>query len=245
MENRYKLRSNQNVNILPIGDFHIGVNNFNRDFFESMLERISALDKKRIYLMGDLLDTATKRVGNSAFETNMSLEKAREYLIDSLEPFKKDIICYCRGNHENRQVKDYGYDIVADISRELDTMPVHSNIDEFQINDFTFSVFTRHGKGSSKNSPLAMNKLLRETQDIVADLYLEGHNHRLTFFNQIKNTAEGYKRVYYGHTGAFLDYTGSYAEAQYLPMEPASWQCIAVNKNRIVKSNQYFDDGLF
>ena len=69
--------------------------------------------------------------------------------------------------------------------------------------------------------------------------YLEGHNHRLAFWHELKRFPSGYKRVYYGYTGHFLNYEG-YADQQYLQLEPPSWQLITINQNRLVKCHQYF-----
>jgi len=68
---------------------------------------------------------------------------------------------------------------------------------------------------------------------------LEGHNHRLAWWHELKRYPNGYKRVYYGYTGHFLGYEG-YADQQYLQLEPPSWQLITVNQNRLVKCHQYF-----
>ena len=152
MKTEYALSSNETVNIIPIGDFHIGSAQFNMEFYEYMLNTIKKLKNRRIYLMGDLLEAASKKVGNSAFSTSMSLEEQKAYLIDTIKPFKEDIIGYCIGNHEARLIKDYDFNIVADISRELGIQYYNQNIDTFKINDFCLDIFTRHGKGSSGKS---------------------------------------------------------------------------------------------
>lgn len=229
------------MNIIAIGDFHIGSSQFDNGFFKQMLKQIKDLPRKRIYLMGDCLEVASKGVGDSAYQTECSVDEQREYFINNIKPFKDDIVGYCMGNHEYRLNKDFGYNIVKDICRELDIEYFNQNIDTFKINDFDFSVFTRHGKGSSQRKHLAMGKLEKATQDIISDLYLEGHNHRTMFWNQLKRFSDGYKRVYYGYTGHFLKYDG-YADQQYLQLEPPSWQLITLNKNRLVKCHQYYSE---
>ena len=59
MRDQYALSSNETINIIPIGDFHIGSSQFNYDFFEHMLKQINKLKNRRIYLMGDLLESAS------------------------------------------------------------------------------------------------------------------------------------------------------------------------------------------
>lgn len=240
-KNEYALSSNETVNIVPIGDFHIGSSEFNYEFFEHMLKNIKKLKNRRIYLMGDLLEAATKRVGNSAFHTHMTLEEQKEFLLDALEPFKEDIIGYAVGNHSARLIKDFDFNIVADISRELGCKWYHQDIDTFKINEHTIDVFTRHGKGSSSQRHLAIGKLERNTNNIEADFYFEGHCHRLMFWSKLYTDKNGLHRKYYGYTGAFLNYNG-YADYQYLDIEPPSYQTISINRNRKIRVNQHYCD---
>ena len=237
----YNLRSNETINIVPIGDLHIGSQQFNYDFWEYAIQQIKKLKNRRIYLMGDLLESASKNVGNSAFTTTMSLDEQKEYLLDSLDPFKKDIIGYAVGNHEARLIKDYDFNIVADISRELGITYYNQAIDTFRVNEHEIDIFLRHGKGTAGKRHLAMGKLERNTNNIQADIYLEGHNHRCMAWNNLYIDKTGLKRKYYGYTGAFLNYDG-YADSMYLPIEPPAYMTISINKNRKIKFNQHFCD---
>lgn len=241
MQNEYALKSKEVVNVIAIGDFHIGSKQFNKDFFKQMLKQIKDLPRKRIYLMGDCLELASKNVGDSAFQTECSVEEQREYFINNIKPFSDDIVGYCMGNHEYRLNKEYGYNIVKDMCRELGVNYYNQNIDTFRVNDFDFSIYTRHGKGSSQRRHLAMGKMEKEMQDTVADLYIQGHTHRLMFWSNLKRFPKGYKRIYFAQSGHFLNYEG-YADQQYLQLEPPSWQLITLNKNRLVKCHQYFAD---
>ena len=99
--------------------------------------------------MGDLLESASKSVGNSVFHTHMSLEEQKSYLLEALEPFTDDIIGVCVGNHEARLIKEFDFNVVADIARELGCKWYNQNIDSFKVNQHTIDVFTRHGKGTS------------------------------------------------------------------------------------------------
>ena len=241
IKKKYKLKKGE-VNIIPLGDTHIGSSQFNEEFFEYWLSVVDSIKKnRRIYLMGDLLESASKKVGNSAFNTKLSLDDQKAYLMDILTPLKDDIVSYCIGNHEARLVKDYNFNIVKDICRELEIPFFNQGIDTFKVNDFDFDVLTRHGKGSTGKRHLAMGKLERQTNDIEADLYLEGHNHRCMWWNTLVRNKNGLKRKYYGYTGAFLNYDG-YPDSMYLPIEPPAFQIITVNGDRVVKSNQYYCD---
>lgn len=236
---QYALNSKTVVNIIPISDLHIGNPTFNKDLFKQMLKTIKPLKNRRIYLLGDMLEVASKNVGDSAYGQECTVEEQREYFINNIKPFKEDIVCYCVGNHEYRLNKEFGFNIVKDMCRELGITYCNQNLDTFSINDFDFSIFCRHGKGSSKTKPLAMGKLERDTEHIVADMYLEGHNHKNIWWSEFKRFPTGYKQIFYGYCGHFLGYDG-YPDQQYLQLEPPSWQLITVNQNRLVKCHQYF-----
>ena len=241
MKTEYALTSNETVNIIPIGDFHIGAAQFNYEFYEHMLRQIKKLKNRRIYLMGDLLESASKKVGNSSYHTHMTLEEQKKYLLDTITPYKEDIIGICIGNHEARLIKDYDFNIIADIARELEVPYYNQNIDSFRINEHTIDIFTRHGKGTSGQRHLAIGKLERNTNNIQADIYLEGHNHRCLNWNKLYRDKNGLYRKYYGYTGAFLNYDG-YADSMYLDIEPPAYQTISINKNKRIRFNQHFCD---
>lgn len=144
LKDNYRLKNNEVVTIIPVGDVHIGSSQFNEEFFEYWESIVSKIKKnRRIYLMGDLLESASKTVGNSAFSTNMSVNDQKEYLIDILSPLKKDIVVYVIGNHENRISNEFNFDMVGDIARELGIESGHQYFDSFQINGEIFDVIEK------------------------------------------------------------------------------------------------------
>ena len=95
LKDEYALKNDEVVNIIPVGDTHIGSSQFNEEFLEYWLETVNKIKiNRRIYLMGDMLESASKSVGNSAYNTNMSLEDQKAYLMDILNPLKEDIVGY-------------------------------------------------------------------------------------------------------------------------------------------------------
>ena len=60
-------KKNQTVSIFPISDVHVGTPLFNQEYYEYMLRKFDTTSgHKIIYLLGDLMDCATKRLGQSA-----------------------------------------------------------------------------------------------------------------------------------------------------------------------------------
>lgn len=243
VKTNYRLRGNEKVYILPLSDLHIGSQQFNEDYFQYALDTIDAIQQdKRIYLCGDLLESASKQVGNSSFTTNMTLDDQIEYTINMLKPYKKDIVFSCIGNHEARLVKEFDLDINKIIARALDIPYGNQVMDQIKINGEPFNIYAAHGKGSSAHHHTAQSKMIRDTQHIDANLMMHGHNHRCDHFSTpgLRFTEEGRRiaRKHYVFTGSFLRYNG-YAEAMQLPILPEAFIQLSINKEMRVRSTQF------
>lgn len=239
----YRLKGNSKLYLIALSDLHIGSESFNEQFFNYALDTIDKIKgPRRILLGGDLLEHASKTVGNSAFHTTMTLDDQIDTAINYFRPYKKDIIFTAMGNHEARASRDIDLDVMRLIAKALHCEHGHQYFDTFNINGEPFTAYIKHGKGSSSLAHLQQGKAIRETACIEADLFLEGHSHRLDFFSYPVRTNEGIKRRYYGFTGAFLNYTGGYPDSMTLPVLPPAFQVITINKDRIVRSVPYFID---
>lgn len=239
----YRLKGNEKLTIFPLSDIHLGSDGFNLDYFEYALDILDRIRLKRIYLVGDMVECASKKVGDSAYRQVMTLDDQIDEVISYLKPFRKDIIYSVTGNHEARG-SDIDFNVTKMYAKKLRASYGHQVIDSFNINGKPFRVYLRHGKGSAAYAHLAQGKTLRETQMIDADLYLEGHNHRLDFFSQpvrTLNSCIGLGRRYYAFTGSFLKYKG-YPDAKTLPPLPEAFQTININKDFVVRNTAYMID---
>ena len=242
MKQSYKLSGNQKLYIIPISDLHIGSEQFNAEYFEYCLDKIDDIKgDKRIYLLGDLVEHASKTIGNSAFKTTMSLDDQIELAINLLKPYKKDIVYSVMGNHEARSSKEIDLNVNKIIAQQLNSKWGNQYLDTINVNDNPFTIYMSHGKGSAAYSHLAQGKMIRETQYISSDLFMQGHNHRLDFFAQPIRTTEGIKRRYYAFSGSFLRYSG-YPDAMTLPVLPEAFQHITINKDMVVRNNPFYID---
>jgi hypothetical protein len=195
-----------------------------------MVKRIK--NPKRFYLMGDLIETASKKVGNSAYRQEFDVNKQIDIISKFLEPFKNDIIFSCHGNHDYvRLSKEFDLNISKLIADRLGCESGDQCLDTFKINDNDFTVYANHGKGTNAYAHLAQGKIQREMATISFQLALQGHNHRLDFFSQPIRTVNGIERRYYSFTGAFLNYGESYASAMFLPVLPPAFEFITIDKN--------------
>lgn len=242
LQDSYTLSDKSLVYILPIGDIHLGSENCNLEYLDYWKDTTKRIKNPiRIYLMGDLVEAATKKLANSSFRQQMPLDDQIDLIIEFFKPFKDDIVFSCMGNHEIRLSKDYDLDIMRLISNQLDTNYGNQNIDTFTVNDKPITVYTAHGKGSSLYHYTAESKIIRDTQTIESDIVIHGHNHRAGHFSIPKRSQEGLKRKHYCFSGAFLGY-GGYADSMQLPVLPEAFCQLRVNKDANIKSELFYID---
>ena len=75
MLNEYHLKPRQTLSIVPIGDIHRGSPETNYQYLEYWKHTINHIKgPKRIYLMGDLIEAATKSLADSSYEQEMALD---------------------------------------------------------------------------------------------------------------------------------------------------------------------------
>lgn len=242
MQDEYHLKSRQTLSIVPIGDIHRGSPETNYQYLEYWKHTINHIKgPKRIYLMGDLIEAATKSLADSSYEQEMTLDDQINETIEFFEPYKEDIVFACNGNHELRLKKDYHLNITRLIARQLGCKSGNQHLDTFYINDKPFTVYVAHGKGSSMYHYTAESKIIRDTQTVDCDIVMHGHNHRCGHFSIPKTTSEGLKRKHYVFSGAFLSY-GGYADTMQLPRLPEAFIYLGINKELRVYPNIFYID---
>lgn len=227
--------------LFPLSDLHLGARQCDTEFFNYWCRTFEkAPDNKAIYLLGDLLEFPTTRI--DAYSSTISTHDALERLIELLEPYKEYIRWVCRGNHENRGLKEFNYDITKSIASRLDAKYTPNDFfDKIVDGDKEFVVYGKHGTKVSKNPLLSMNNFVRDMGDIDADLYLQGHNHYCEFVSKYQRNYDDGTRKYYGFTGHFLKYDG-YARDKGLLISKPAFMRLTVDKNLHIDCKKYYKD---
>lgn len=92
MKSFFRLKDNEKLHIYCLSDLHLGSNTCNEEFFEYALNMIkNDKSQKVMFLAGDLLEIASKKVGDSAFSQKINVNKQIDTIVHYLKPFK-DII---------------------------------------------------------------------------------------------------------------------------------------------------------
>lgn len=245
MKQKFRLKHNK-LYIYPLSDLHLGSPNCDLDYFRYWchLFEQNRSKNKVIYLLGDLIDLQSIRIGS--FEQDISADEQICELIELLKPFKKYINYMTTGNHEKRNKRDYNLDVSKVISEILGVRYDKSDFfDTLNINNKKFTIYAKHGTKFSARPELAQGTMIRDTMNIDADLIMQGHNHFCDYFNRPIQSANGIKRKHYAFTGHFLKYKGSYANEKNMTHIPQAFLRLNIDKNLVLKCEEYHKDMYF
>ena len=245
VQDKYSLKGKDKIYVLPLGDLHLGSPECNVEYLQYWKDMVSRIkNHKIIILMGDLIDTASKHIGNSAFKQEFDVNEQIDWITTFLKPLKEDIAFSCHGNHDYLRVsKEFDLNVSKLIADYLGCPSGDQYLETFNINGKPFTIYANHGKGSNAYAHLAQGKIQRETSTIHSNLYLQGHNHRLDFFSVPIRTVNGLERKYYAFSGAFLNYgVNGYPSQMFLPVLPPAFQFITIDKNVNLSNINYFID---
>lgn len=220
--------THKELNIIPIGDLHIGSPHFDKQILDKQLEWIDKhRDNTRIILMGDIAETATKdSVGAGVIEQQ---ENAQYQMMKSkkiLWEFRDLIDGVVTGNHEQRIYKMSGFDISLYLCQLLgidEKYMRYQGVIKYAWNRRAYHISVWHGSGGGGTPGGAVNRLNKQADTVTADVYLMGHTHRkhahtksIYIPDSRNDKLIEHPQVFVG-TGGALTYKGSYAEEKGLP----------------------------
>ena len=234
------------LKIIPLGDLHYGNNAFNMKLFEQWLE-VTRKSKNRVILLnGDLLEFLDS---NRFYKPKnyINVNEQLEFVIDKLKPYRKDIVCNLNGNHGTRTLKQYDLDTDKLIGDELGVPTMKAYHEDLCVskgrNPQYLRVFMQHEAPSSKSTLLAMRRFIQQMENIDAELYLGGHNHKTHFYTKIYRGLDYTPiRKSFCFTGSFLNYQGSYADNGKFDFQIPSFPVLSVDKELNIQCRYYYAD---
>ena len=234
------------LKLIPLGDLHYGNPSFNEELFEKWLEVVKYSKNRIILLNGDLLEFLDS---NRFYKPKdyINVNEQLEYVIDSLKPYRKDIICNLNGNHGLRTKKQYDLDTDQLIGDSLGVDTSKSYHEDICISKGRtpkyIRVFMQHEAPSSKSTLLAMRRFIGEMENIDAEIYLAGHNHKCMYYTKVYRGLDYTPiRKTFVFTGSFLNYRGSYADNGRFAYQLPSFPVITVDKDKNVNCRIYWAD---
>ena len=113
--------SKEDINIVPLGDLHIGSQQCNISKIKSVVDSILNTENKYCVLLGDLCDTGLKNSKTLVYEEIVPVSEQLIIVEKLLRPLveKGKILAMVSGNHENRVLKEVGIDFSKVIAKDL------------------------------------------------------------------------------------------------------------------------------
>lgn len=219
--------------LIPIGDLHRGdrhLSDRGLSKLKGYLDWVKERPNARIFLMGDILNVASRSSKTNPFES-MSGNDEYQKSVELFKPYASQIIGAITGNHEERMYKDYGFNPLQPFCNELGikycgyTAALRLRVGKRKGGNYAqqYWGFAHHGNGGGGTLGAALNRKVK-LQDIIQgmDFLMAGHDHQLIVGTRNVLIPKGehivHQRVHYLDTGSFLDWDGSYAECAAMPI---------------------------
>jgi predicted phosphodiesterase len=189
---KHKLSSElKEIEILPLGDLHIGDGNTNLTKFFDFIRYVSESKKTYVILNGDLMNNALKTSVSNVYNETMSPALQKRFLVQTLRDIKDKILLVNTGNHEQRTTKDADVDLTKDICIELDiehlycgeggVLHLNFGTSAKLKQNMLYTLYVTHGSGggSKLGAPLSrINDYGGSFEGI--DIFIMGHTHKMT-----------------------------------------------------------------
>jgi len=219
--------------LIPIGDMHRGDKHLSTSGLNKVkgyLNWVQERDNARIFLMGDILNVASRTAKSNPFES-VSVGDEYESALELFRPYAPKIVGCITGNHEQRMYRDFGFNPLQPFCKELGIVycgysaALKIRVGKCKSNSFyqTYWGFAHHGTGGGGTLGGALNKKVK-LQEVVhgMDFYMSGHDHQLIVGTRNILLPERdqivHRRVHYIDTGSFLDWDKSYSEEAAMPI---------------------------
>jgi predicted phosphodiesterase len=211
------------ITLYPLGDWHLGSEHCDVKLINKQIDEIKNDKTARIILMGDLAETATKEsVGAGVYEQEQNAQQQMMRIKNLLYDVRHLIDGVVTGNHEERIYKTSGFDLSLYLCQMLEIEKKYmryQGVVGYVIGQRSYLVNVWHGAGGGGSAGASLNRLQKQSEYVLADIYLMGHVHKRQVHTKqmiIPNPRYEKKEIimqYFIATGSSLDYENSYAES--------------------------------
>lgn len=225
LEHHFKT-DKKHIEIIPLGDLHVGHKSFNLNKLQSVLDYIIKTPNAYTLLVGDQAETATKvSIGKGVFEEDYHIKKQIEVLEKLFKPLATQgkLLGIHPGNHEFRIEALTGIDPMEWLARWLEVPYLgYQAYFSWYVNDIPYTCWSNHGKSGAATFGGKVNASQKQREVHNCDLSLSGHIHEPTwshksFFEIDPTSLEVIKKTnWFVTVGGFLDYFGGYPEMKAL-----------------------------
>ncbi|EKF49540.1 DNA repair exonuclease [Thermosipho africanus H17ap60334] len=176
----------EHVDILPLGDLHLGSE---ESMFEQAVEIVENTPDVKIILLGDLIDNAIAESLGDVYSQTTNPHGALQVILEFLTKYKERILGVVSGNHERRTWRKVGVDPIRLFCEELQ-IPYADDLLVLDIgikgkSSFRgskrrthYAIACHHGSSGGRFPEKSMRQH-RYFQSMVSnvDIYITGHTH--------------------------------------------------------------------
>ncbi|MEA4884238.1 MAG: hypothetical protein VB144_11405 [Clostridia bacterium] len=219
------------LRVLLLSDLHVGHMCFDEKLLDYYLGLLDSDPNMRMILLGDLHETKMRKSKGLLSEQVLPLPEQRKVLVRKLKPHANRIDGAVLGNHEYRSPDEGGddpMDVLADCLGISDRYFGHFGCVAYASDKprrIAYTISVKHGSSGGTMIGSGLNAVHKQTCNIEADIYVEGHIHKATFAGPLQRYVPDLHnidlppRLYWEVTnGSLLNSERSYAEMKGYPL---------------------------
>lgn len=174
------------VEIVPLGDLHIGDKNCNVDLIEKLIDDIKNMPNRYAIITGDVMNSAIVGSKSDSYTETMTPQEQLETAVKLFTPIKDKILAIVPGNHEERIIRTAGIDTTRTMAKLLGLDDIYRSTSAliFVKFGFAYTLYVNHGHGGGRRIGGKMNSLEDFAQIIDVDCYIVGHTHLPAVFKR-------------------------------------------------------------
>ena len=238
--------------IVPIGDIHFGNKYFVKRYLDNALSFVDKhRNRCRIYLMGDLLELATKTsVGRSVYDEAYPTQKQFEIAVETFKPYADLVDIIVEGNHEERIIRDTSFEITQEFAHRIGRFDAYSKFNGLvntRVGDMWYSSFVWHGATGGTTDAGAINSMLKMRERAICHMYYMGHTHKLfdlpreVYLPQPGQPEPTKMKQLFINTGSAVD-EGGYSDQKGLPYNRIGFGAVQIFGTERKMIFNYIDD---
>jgi hypothetical protein len=188
IQSEYK-GSHKSMYIVPIGDIHFGNRYFDKSYLDMALSFVAKnRNRCRIFLMGDLLELATKgSVGRGVYDEKYHTNRQFEMAVETFKPYADLVDIVIEGNHEERIIRDTSFEIMEEFTHRIGRHSAYAKFEGIvntRVGEHVYSSYVWHGASGGTKEASALNALLNMRERALCHMYFMGHTHKLIDFKR-------------------------------------------------------------
>jgi len=225
------------IEVIPISDTHIGEEFADVESLKAVVRWVLLKPNRFVILNGDIMNIALKNSKSDVYTEKIPISRQLSFARMIFEPIIDRIIGISPGNHEERIRRETNLDMMYLFAKELGLEDRYAD-NSFLIfikfgrskhayagqnKQLVYSIFVWHGAGGGSTSGGTLNKLMKMSDTVIADLYIMGHKHvpiatsAPVYLCDYQNMTKYELYLHFLSTNAYLEFGGYGQRAGYRP----------------------------